>query len=80
MRRYREGMMTASPKAARSRAWPSSSTFTLVALGAHLFGNLGIEDLVRTAGELGRWELLFTGWPHAVPNGAGSAMNPIAVF
>jgi len=54
--------------------------FTLVALGVHLFDNLGLEDLARTAGELGRWEFLFTASPHAVPNGAGSAMNPIAVF
>ena len=29
---------------------------------------------------VGRWEFLFTASPHAVPNGAGSAMNPIAVF
>ena len=54
--------------------------FTLVALGVHLFDNLGLEDLARTAGELGRWEFLFTASPHVVPNGAGSAMNPIAVF
>ena len=54
--------------------------FTLVALGVHLFDNLGLEDLARTASELGRWEFLFTASPHVVPNGAGSAMNPIAVF
>ena len=54
--------------------------FTLVALGVHLFDNLGLEDLARTARELGRWEFLFTASPHVVPNGAGSAMNPIAVF
>ena len=54
--------------------------FTLVALGVHLFDNLGLEDLARTADELGRWEFLFMASPHVVPNGAGSAMNPIAVF
>ena len=27
--------------------------FTLVALGVHLFDNLGLEDLARTPGELG---------------------------
>jgi hypothetical protein len=54
--------------------------FTLVSLGVHLFDNLGLEDLARTADELGRWEFLFMASPHVVPNGAGSAMNPIAVF
>ena len=54
--------------------------FTLVALGVHLFDNLGLEDLAQTASELGRWEFLFMAAPHVVPNGAGSAMNPIAVF
>ena len=54
--------------------------FTLVALGVHLFDNLGLEDLARTAREVGRWEFLFTASPHVVPNGAGSAMNPIAAF
>jgi kynurenine formamidase len=54
--------------------------FTLVALGVHLFDNLGLEDLARTADELGRWEFLFMASPHVIPNGAGSAMNPIAVF
>ena len=54
--------------------------FTLVSLGVHLFDNLGLEDLARTADELGRWEFLFMASPHVIPNGAGSAMNPIAVF
>ena len=54
--------------------------FTLVALGVHLFDNLGLEDLARTADELGRWEFLFMASPTVVPNGAGAAMNPIAVF
>ena len=42
------------------------------------------EELARvlacTASELGRWEFPFTAAPHVVPNGAGAAMNPIAVF
>ncbi len=37
--------------------------FTLVALGVHLFDNLGLEDLARTASKLGRWEFLFTASP-----------------
>jgi kynurenine formamidase len=54
--------------------------FTLVALGVHLFDNLGLEELARTAAELNRWEFMFVASPHVVPNGAGSAINPVAVF
>ncbi len=54
--------------------------FTLVALGVHLFDNLGLEDLAQTANELNRWEFMFMASPHVVPNGAGSAINPLAVF
>ncbi len=54
--------------------------FTLVALGVHLFDNLGLETLAETAGELNRWEFLFMASPHGVPNGAGTAINPLAVF
>ena len=54
--------------------------FALVALGVHLFDNLGLEDLARTANELNRWEFMFMASPHVVPNGAGSAINPLAVF
>ena len=54
--------------------------FTLVALGVHLFDNMGLEELAETARELDRWEFLFMASPHGVPNGAGSAVNPLAVF
>ena len=54
--------------------------FTLVALGVHLFDNLGLEELAETARELNRWDFLFMASPHGVPNGAGSAVNPLAVF
>ena len=54
--------------------------FTLVALGVHLFDNMGLEELAETARELNRWEFLFMASPHGVPNGAGSAANPLAVF
>ena len=54
--------------------------FTLVALGVHLFDNMGLEELAETARELNRWEFLFMASPHGVPNGAGSAVNPLAVF
>ena len=54
--------------------------FTLVALGVHLFDNLGLEALAATASELNRWEFLFMASPHGVPNGAGTAINPLAVF
>ncbi len=54
--------------------------FTLVSLGVHLFDNLGLEELARTANELNRWEFMFMASPHVVPNGAGTAINPLAVF
>ncbi len=54
--------------------------FALVSLGVHLFDNLGLEELAETANELNRWEFLFMASPHGVPNGAGSAINPLAVF
>ncbi len=54
--------------------------FTLVSLGVHLFDNLGLEELAETANELNRWEFMFMASPHVVPNGAGSAINPLAVF
>ena len=54
--------------------------FALVSLGVHLFDNMGLEELAETARELNRWEFLFMASPHGVPNGAGSAVNPLAVF
>lgn len=54
--------------------------FTLVGLGVHLFDNLGLEQLAQTARRLGRWEFMFVAAPHAMHNGSGAAINPIAVF
>jgi kynurenine formamidase len=54
--------------------------FALVALGVHLFDNLGLEGLAETANDLNQWEFMFMASPHVVPNGAGSAINPLAVF
>lgn len=54
--------------------------FMLVALGVHLFDNLALEELARTAAELRRWEFMFTAAPHVLPNGAGAAVNPLAIF
>ena len=41
---------------------------------------MGLEELAETARELNRWEFLCVASPHGVPNGAGSAVNPLAVF
>tara|TARA_B100001123_G_scaffold245513_1_gene274421 strand:- start:2866 stop:3834 length:969 start_codon:yes stop_codon:yes gene_type:complete len=54
--------------------------FTLVSLGVHLFDNLGLEDLAEAAREENRWEFMFMASPHVIPNGAGSAINPTALF
>ena len=54
--------------------------FTLVSLGVHLFDNLGLDALADTANELEQWEFMFMASPHGIPNGAGAALNPLAVF
>ena len=54
--------------------------FALVALGVHLIDNLDLQGLAETATRLKRWEFLLVVAPLAVPNGTGSAVNPIAVF
>jgi kynurenine formamidase len=55
-------------------------TFTLVALGVNLLDNLDLEALAETAARLNRWEFMLTVEPLRVQNGAGSAVNPLAVF
>ncbi len=54
--------------------------FTLVALGMPLIDNVDLEELVETAARLNRWEFLFVVAPLPVDNGAGSAVNPVAIF
>lgn len=53
---------------------------TLVAMGMPLFDNLDLEDLARTAGDLGRWEFMLVAAPLAVPGGTGAPLNPLAIF
>jgi len=54
--------------------------FTIVALGVHLLDNLELDALAETAARLQRWEFMLTVEPLRVENGAGSAVNPVAVF
>ena len=54
--------------------------FTIVALGVHLLDNLELDALAETAARLQRWEFMFTVEPLRVEHGAGSAVNPVAVF
>ena len=55
-------------------------SLTLVALGVHLFDNLDLDTLAETAKQLNRWEFLLMAAPPPIANGAGSLINPIAVF
>jgi len=55
-------------------------TFTLVALGMNLLDNLALDELAATAEKLKRWEFMLTIAPLRVQNGAGSPVNPVAVF
>ena len=54
--------------------------FTLVALGMPLVDGVDLEALAATAARVNRWEFMFTLAPLPVDNGAGSAVNPIAIF
>ena len=54
--------------------------FTLVALGMPLIDGPDLEALAAVAAELNRWEFMFVLAPLTVPNGAGAAINPLAVF
>ena len=55
-------------------------TFTIVALGMNLLDNLALHELAETAARLNRWEFMLTVEPLRVERGAGSPVNPIAVF
>ena len=55
-------------------------TFTIVALGMNLLDNLALDQLAETAERLNRWEFMLIVEPLRVERGAGSAVNPIAVF
>ena len=54
--------------------------FTLVALGMPLIDGVDLEALADLATRLKRWEFMFTVAPLPVDNGAGSAVNPLAIF
>ena len=45
-----------------------------------LIDGVDLEALAATASELNRWEFMFVLAPLTVPNGAGAAINPTAVF
>ena len=55
-------------------------TFTIVALGMNLLDNLALDDLAATAEKLKRWEFMLVVEPLRVQNGAGSPVNPVAIF
>ena len=54
--------------------------FTIVGLGMNLLDNLALNDLAATADKLKRWEFMLVVEPLRVEYGAGSAVNPVAVF
>ena len=53
---------------------------TLHAMGVHIFDNCDLQDLSKTAQELGQWEFLLTASPLPVGGGTGSPLNPIATY
>lgn len=55
-------------------------TFTIVALGMNLLDNLALHELAETAQRHNRYEFMLTVEPLRVERGAGSPVNPIAVF
>jgi kynurenine formamidase len=54
--------------------------FTIVALGMNLLDNLALDDLAATAEKMKRWEFMLVVEPLRVQNGAGSPVNPVAIF
>ena len=55
-------------------------TFTIVALGMNLLDNLALHELAEAAERHNRYEFMLTVEPLRVERGAGSPVNPIAVF
>ena len=54
--------------------------FTLVALGMPLVDGVDLDALSEAAARANRWEFMVVVTPLPVDNGAGSAVNPVAVF
>ena len=54
--------------------------FTLVALGVNLLDNLALHELAATADKLKRLKFMLVIQPLRVDRGAGSAVNPTAIF
>ena len=54
--------------------------FTLVALGMPLIDGVDLDALAEAAATANRWEFMFVVTPLPVDNGAGSAVNPVAIF
>ena len=55
-------------------------TFTIVALGMNLLDNLALHDLADAAQRHNRYEFMLTVEPLRVERGAGSPVNPVAIF
>ena len=54
--------------------------FAFVMLGMPILNALDLDEVAEVAAELSRWEFLLMVSPNPVSNGAGSIINPIAVF
>jgi kynurenine formamidase len=55
-------------------------SFVLVALGINLLDNLNLDDVAATAAKLNRYDFMLVVGPLPVENGAGSAVNAVAIF
>ena len=55
-------------------------TFTIVALGMNLLDNLALHELADAARRHNRYEFMLTVEPLRVERGAGSPVNPVAIF
>ena len=55
-------------------------TFTIVALGMNLLDNLALHELAAAAERHDRYEFMLTVEPLRVERGAGSPVNPVAIF
>ena len=59
--------------------WPLH-TLLLAAMGTPIFDSLDLEAVAEYAAAVERWEFAIATAPLRVPGGAGSPLNPIAIF
>lgn len=74
-----DGVSDVMPSNCEGNVLPGHAA-TLVAMGVHLLDNLALEHLAAACAKRNHWEFQFIVAPLIIERGAGSAVNPIAIF